>query len=53
MTPERDGPPNTAQDTRGGKGETGKTRHEVPARAPRSGRERRAHTTRALHPPRQ
>ena len=37
----------------GREGETGKTRHQVPARAPRTGRERRTRTTRVLHPPRQ
>ena len=52
-TPGRDGPPHTARDTRGRKGETGETRRQVPAGAPRTGRERRAHTARALHPPRQ
>ena len=52
-TPRRDGPPHTAQDTRGGKRETGRTRHQAAARDPRTGRERRAHTTRALRPPRQ
>ena len=43
----------TARDTRGGKGESGETQHQVPARAPRTGRERRAHRDGALHPPRQ
>ena len=52
-TPGRDDPPQAARDTRGGKGETGETQHQVPARAPRTGRERRAHTDGALHPPRQ
>ena len=52
-TPGQDGPPHTARDMRGGKGETGETRHQVPARAPQTGRERRARTTRALQPPRQ
>ena len=47
------GHPDEARDTRGGMGETGETQHQVPARAPRTGRERRAHTDGALHPPRQ
>ena len=45
--------PHTARETRGGKGETGKTRHPARPPQPRAGRKRRAHTTRALHPPRQ
>ena len=49
----RDGLPHAARATRGGKGETGETQHQVPARAPRTGGERRAHTYGALHPPRQ
>ena len=52
-TPGRDGPPHTARNTRGGEGETRKTRRQVPARTPRTGRQRRAHTDGALHPPRQ
>ena len=32
---------------------TRETQHQVPARTPRTGRERRAHTEGALHPPRQ
>ena len=52
-TPRRDGPPHEARDTWGGKGETRETQHQVPARTPRTGRERRAHTDGALHPPRQ
>ena len=51
--PDRKGPPHAARDTRGGKGETGETQHQVLARAPRTGREGRAHTNGALHPPRQ
>ena len=34
-------------------GETGETQHQLPARAPQTDRERRAHTDGALHPPRQ
>ena len=49
----RDGPPHAARNTRGGKGETRETQHQVPARTPRTGRERCAHTDGALHPPRQ
>ena len=41
------------RNTRGGEGETRETQHQVPARTPRTGRERRAHTDGALHPPRQ
>ena len=37
----------------GREGETGETQHQVPARAPRTCRERRAHTDGALHQPRQ
>ena len=51
-------PDRTARDTqrrntRGGKGGTGDTQHQVPAQTPRAGRERRTHTDGALHPPRQ
>ena len=49
----RDGPPHAARNTRGGEGETRETQHQVPARTPRTGHERRAHTDGALHPPRQ
>ena len=52
-TPGRDGPPHATQNTRGGEGETRETRRQVPARTPRTGRKRRAHTDGALHPPRQ
>ena len=52
-TPGRDSPPHAARNTRGGKRETGETQNQVLARAPRTSRERRAHTDRALHPPRQ
>ena len=51
--PGRDGPPHAAPNTRGGEGEKRETQHQVPARTPRTGRERRAHTDGALHPPRQ
>ena len=47
------GPPHAARDTRGGMGERRETQHQVPARTPRTGRERRAHTDGALHSPRQ
>ena len=50
-TPGQDGPPHAARDTRGGKGETEETQHQIPARAPRTGQKRR--TDGALHPPRQ
>ena len=44
----------TQRGTRGaGGGETRETQHQVPARTPGTGRERRAHTDGALHPPRQ
>ena len=46
-------PATRSADTRGGEGEKRETQHQVPARTPRSGRERRAHTDGALHPPRQ
>ena len=49
----QDGPPHATQDTRGGKGETGETQHQVPAQPPRTGCKRRAHTDGALHPQRQ
>ena len=45
-----DGPRHAARDTQGGKGEMGETQHQVPTRAPRTGRGRRAHTDGALHP---
>ena len=51
--PGQDGPPHKAQDTRSGKGKTGRTRHQASVQAPRTSRERRAHTTRELHLPRQ
>ena len=42
--PDRDGPPHAARNTRGGKGETGETQHQVPARTPPEPAASAAHT---------
>ena len=46
-------PKHASRGTRGQGGAQGKTQEPAPAPTPQASRKRRAHTTRALHPPRQ
>ena len=51
--PGRDNPQHALRGTRGQGGAQGEKREPAPAPTPQTCRERRDHTTRALHPPRQ
>ena len=52
-TPGRDNPQHAPRGTRGKRGAQGETQEPAPAPIPQASRAGRAHTTRALHPPRQ